>query len=173
MLELLREGARPTVAQIAERAGLSERTVYHHFTERDRLLEVAAELQVGRVLAMVHPIPLQLPLADRVETYVQSRATVLEYITPVRRAAMLVEAEAPRLRELRDETLAAARRQAAATFAPELGRFEPELRDRRIAAIDTASTWVTWDYLRATIGLSVSDASEVVSDTVLALLRAD
>ena len=171
MLELLREGSRPTVAQIAERAGLSERTVYHHFTERDRVLEVAAELQVGRVLAMVQPIPTNLPLDQRIQRFVESRATVLEDITPVRRAAMLVEAEAPRLRELRDDTLAAARLQAEATFAPELSRLDDEVRLRRIAAIDTASTWVTWEHLRASIGLSVDATSQVVRDTVTALLR--
>jgi hypothetical protein len=96
---------------------------------------------------------------------------VLEDITPVRRAAILVEADAPRLRELRDDTLAAARRQAEATFAPELDRFDGDVRQRRLAALDTASTWVTWEHLRTTIGLSVSSASEVVSDTVHAVLR--
>jgi AcrR family transcriptional regulator len=159
------------VAQIAERAELSERTVYHHFAERDRVLEVAAELQVGRVLSMVQTIPTELPLDERVRRFVKSRATVLEDITPVRRAAILVEADAPRLRELRDDTLAAARRQAEATFAPELDRFDGDVRQRRLAALDTASTWVTWEHLRTTIGLSVSSASEVVSDTVHAVLR--
>ena len=171
MLELLREGSRPTVAQVAERAGLSERTVYHHFAERDRVLEVAAELQVGRVLSMVQAIPTDLPLDERIRRFVSARATVLEDITPVRRAAMLVEADAPRLRELRDQTLAAARRLTEATFAPELDGLDDDVRLRRIAAIDTAATWVTWEHLRTSIGLSVEEASEVVRDTVSAVLR--
>jgi AcrR family transcriptional regulator len=171
MLELLREGARPTVAQIAERAGLSERTVYHHFTERDRVLEVAAEIQVGRVLTMVEPIPTDLPVDERIRRFVEGRARLLEDISPVRRAAMLVEADAPRLRELRDDTLAAARRHVESTFAPELARFADGARERRVAALDTASTWVTWEHLRSTIGLPVEAASQVVSDTLHAVLR--
>jgi AcrR family transcriptional regulator len=170
MLELLRQGSHPTVRDIAEQAGLSERSVYHHFTERDRVLEVAAELQVERVLSLVRPVPVDLPLGDRIGQFVHGRARVLEDITPVRRAAMLVEGSAPRLRELRDGVLDAARRQVEATFAAELDAFAPPVRRRRVAALDAATTWVTWEHLRTSSGLSVADAEAVVCEAIRALL---
>jgi AcrR family transcriptional regulator len=171
MLELLREGVQPSVADLADRAGLSERTVFHHFAERDRVLEVAAELQVARVLSMVRPVPADLPLDARIRRFARGRVRVLEDITPVRRAAVLVEAGAPRLRELRDEVLAAARREVGVTFAPELAALAPALRPRRLAALDAATTWATWEHLRTSAGLTVPQAEAVLRDSVAALLR--
>jgi AcrR family transcriptional regulator len=172
MLELLREGVQPTVAEVAARAGLSERTVFHHFAERDRVLELAAELQVARVLSMVRPVAADLPLDVRIRRFVRGRAKVLEDITPVRRAAILVEAGAPRLRELRDEVLAAARRELEVTFGAELAAMPPARRRRRLAALDAATTWATWEHLRTTAGLSVSQAEAVLRDAIAALLAA-
>src|SRR4051812_13114522 len=92
LLELLEEGdLRPTGDLIAGRAGVSERSIFQHFPERDQLLAAVGERQRERVLAIVERIPPELPLDERIDRLVDQRARVWEYIAPVRRAALLNE----------------------------------------------------------------------------------
>ena len=92
MLALISEGdLRPTAPRIAERAGVSLRSVFHHFDDLETLFEAAARLQMERVLGLVRPIDAALPLAERLDEIIAQRARVYESVTPVRRAAMLSE----------------------------------------------------------------------------------
>jgi hypothetical protein len=47
----------------------------------------------------------------------------------------------------------------------------PAERRRRLAALDAATTWATWEHLRTSAGLSVAQAEAVLRDSVAALLR--
>src|SRR3954447_22415865 len=92
LLELLEEGdLRPTGDLIAARAGVSERSIFQHFPERDQLLAAVADRQRERVLAIVERVPTDLPLEERIERFVDRRARLWEMIAPVRRAALLNE----------------------------------------------------------------------------------
>jgi AcrR family transcriptional regulator len=50
---------------IAARAGVSERTIFQHFPDREALLVVVAERQTERVIAMLKPIASDGPLEER------------------------------------------------------------------------------------------------------------
>jgi len=51
--ELLAIDPGASLEQVAERAGVSRATVYHHFASRDRLLDALTERSVGEVAAAV------------------------------------------------------------------------------------------------------------------------
>ena len=58
LLELLDEGdVRPTAERIAERAGVSERSVFQHFADREALFQAVAARQYERVVPTLEPIP--------------------------------------------------------------------------------------------------------------------
>ena len=72
LLGLLDEGQMtPTAAAIAARAGVSERSVFQHFPDREALLEAVAREQYDRVVPTLRPIDSSLPLSERIEQFAQ------------------------------------------------------------------------------------------------------
>src|SRR5581483_6969317 len=96
MLALMQDGVlRPTAPLVAARAGVSLRSVFHHFRDMEALYVIAAEIQTERVMAMLDPVDAALPLADRIVRFVAVRSAILEALTPVRRAVLLDEPFSP------------------------------------------------------------------------------
>src|SRR3954463_12989975 len=94
LLVLLDEGhLTPTAAEIAARAGVSERSVFQHFPDREALFEAVARQQYERVMPTLHPIDTSLPLDERIEQFTEQRARLYEMVGGVRRAALLIEHE--------------------------------------------------------------------------------
>ena len=121
-LELLREGhLRPTASQVADRAGISERLIYHHFTDLEELFQVVAARQVAAVQERNPPVLTSGPLDARVRALVDARADMNEWITPVRRASVVREPFSESLAANRAVLNAGSRRQVGEVFAPELG----------------------------------------------------
>src|SRR3954469_24135754 len=97
MLALLDEGdLRPTAERIAARAGVAERTLFQHFPDRESLFQGAALAQAERIAPMIEPPPPpEAPLEERLDAFVAQRARLLERVTAVRRAALLLEPSSP------------------------------------------------------------------------------
>jgi AcrR family transcriptional regulator len=170
MLELLDAGdLKPTAERIAARAGVSERTLFQHFPDREALFQGAALAQAARIAPLIEPLPpAEAPVDERVRAFVAQRARVLERVTPVRRAALQLEPTS----ETVAGWLAAVRQGAAAevatVFAPELeGRTH---RDELLASLVAAAAWPTWESLRAHQGLSPERAEAALRRTLSALL---
>lgn len=170
MLALIEEGElQPTAARVAERAGISERLIYHHFDDLEALLAAVAERQSERVIKRVRPIDAARPLPDRIHELVEQRAALFEWITPFRRAAMLHEPFSPALRERRDQVLAHNRRQLTEVFRPELRALPVGARRELLAALDATTSWAWWDAVRGA-GLSAAAARRAMHRTIAALL---
>jgi TetR/AcrR family transcriptional regulator of autoinduction and epiphytic fitness len=171
LLGLLGEGdLRPTAARIAERAGVSLRIVFHHFDDLEAIYSELADRQAERVKPLTVPISVALLLTRRIEEFSAQRGRLLETLSPVRRAAVLMEpfrpALAKRLKHARDLTRAA----AIAAFAPELSKLDANEKRATIAALDVATSWVAWEQIRRHQGLSETEARGVMATTVRALL---
>ena len=171
LLDLLGEGdLRPTAARIAERAGVSLRIVFHHFDDLEAIYSELADRQAERVKPLTVPIPVALPFARRVEKFAAQRGRLLETLSPVRRAAVLMEpfrpALAKRLKHARDLMRAA----AIAAFAPELSKLAADEKRATTAALDVMTSWVAWEQMRRHQGLSETDARSVMAVTIRALL---
>jgi AcrR family transcriptional regulator len=170
-LSLIEEGdLRPSANRIAERAGVSLRTVFHHFDDMETLFERVAERQLRR-FAPATPPPATGPLDARIDAFIAVRTGMLEAVTPVRRVAVLNEPFAPvlaaRLQWSRDLALT----EVARVFRAELrGRTRAD-RSETIAALAAATDWTVWEALRAHQGLSVAMATRVMRRTIAALLE--
>jgi TetR/AcrR family transcriptional regulator of autoinduction and epiphytic fitness len=171
LLDLLGEGdLRPTAARIAERAGVSLRIVFHHFDDLEAIYSELADRQAERVKPLTTPIVVALPLARRIDQFVAQRGRLLETLSPVRRAAILMEpfrpALARRLKHARDLTRSA----TIAAFAPELSKLAADQKRATIAALDVVTSWVAWEQLRRHQGLSETEARGVMATAIRALL---
>lgn len=172
-LELIEEGhLRPTARLVSERAGVSLRSVFQHFEDMESLLAAAADRQVER-FGHIEPIPPHTPLSERLDRFVEGRARLLESITPVRRAAVLLEPFsreiATRLEWARD----LARNELAAVFHEEIQSHTPDDRAQLLAAVDTAASWYVWETLRRYNALSPEEARRAMRRTLAALLKED
>lgn len=165
MLDLVDEGhIRPSAALIAQRAGVSLRSVYQHFDDLETLFEVAAERHQQRYAHLEPLPPLPTDVGGRIQAYVAHQARRLEAVTPMARAAALQAPFSPGVAS----RLAAARRRhretLARVFAPALAQAEQP--DRLLSAAEVATGWSAWESLRTTIGLSAADATCVVELTL-------
>ena len=88
VIALLEEGGSiPTARQVAERAGVSLRLVFHHFDDMEAVFEEAAMLQGLRHWRLITDADPSLPLHKRIVHITTQRRRLFEAITPVRRAA--------------------------------------------------------------------------------------
>jgi AcrR family transcriptional regulator len=170
-LNLIEEGdLRPGAARIAERAGVSVRSVFHHFEDLETLYATAAERQLRRVADLAPP-PVDGSLSERITGFVDARSHMLEAIGPVRRAAVLNEPFSPALATRLQWARARARDEVARSFDAELSLRKAADRRELLAAMTAASEWSTWEALRAHQGLSVAQARGAMKRTIAALLR--
>ncbi|RKN39620.1 TetR/AcrR family transcriptional regulator [Micromonospora endolithica] len=169
-LTLISEGdLRPTGERIAERAGVSLRTLWTNFKDMETLFE-ASGVEVLRQQDAAHrPISPALPLARRVDAYCRQRARLLQLIAPSARAAQMREPVSEQLRRNRLKHIARVRDEVEVLFAAELERAGAGRR-QLLDAIVSVSTWQTWSMLRDGLGLGVDPARAVMARTVGALL---
>jgi AcrR family transcriptional regulator len=158
-IALVEEGdLRPTAPRVAERAGVSVRSVFQHFEDLERLHAAVAERLLERVAVLVVPVPADLPLGERLDRLVRQRCTLLEAVTPIRRAAGVHGPFSEEITARLRAGQAFLRSEVASTFAPELAAGDAD----RLDALDAALSWATWDGLRSGLGRSPVDAARVV-----------
>jgi TetR/AcrR family transcriptional regulator of autoinduction and epiphytic fitness len=171
LLSLLDEGQlTPTAAAIAARAGVSERSVFQHFPDRETLLEAVAREQYDRVVPTLRPVDSTLPLPERIEQFTAQRARLYERIGGVRRAGLLVEHESSSVAGW----LATARQAKASdverVFRRELDAIKADQQDAVRAALITLCSWSAWDSWRTHQRLSVARAKAALAAGIAGLL---
>lgn len=161
---------RPTVPRIAERAGVSLRTVWQQFTDREALLVEAVRRDREILRSLVTRIDPDQPLAARVEAFAAQRARVLEEMTPTWRAARIHQPFSDQLMADRRRRTAGGKAELEHIFAPELAQLPGQQRDQLVDALHAISIWAFWETLRTDLGLSPLRARELLSRTFSALL---
>ena len=126
--------------------------------------------QAERVSQIVEHLPDDGPFDARLDAFVDQRARVLEFITPVRRSALLNEPFSPGSQAALQAFRAFKRAEAERVFALELAQCPEAERVEAIRALGAATDWSTWEALRAHQGLSPDEASAVMRRTIVALL---
>ncbi|HEX4491591.1 MAG TPA: TetR/AcrR family transcriptional regulator [Acidimicrobiia bacterium] len=173
LLGLIAEGdLRPTAGRIAERAGISLRSVYVHFEDLDDLFLAAAREQRTRVGALVRPLSTDGPFEDRLVAFSNQRTAVLDAIAPVAKATALQEPWSPALANATRYARRQGRVELERVFAIELDALGPETRARTLDACDALTSSESWEFLRVRRNLGLAAATATVTDTLRALLRA-
>ena len=170
ILGLLYEGNRqPGAADIAERAGVSLRTLWTNFKDMETLFEASGEELLRQQDSAYRPISPELPLARRIDAYCRQRARLLQLIAPSARAAQMREPVSAQLHRNRLKHIARVRDEVEQLFAAELARAGAG-REQIVNAVVATSMWPTWATLRDGLGLGVDQARAVLTRTVSALL---
>lgn len=166
LMDLIGAGdVAPTAQRIADRAGVSVRSVYQHFTDVEGLYADASARTFDWVMTMSRDIDPAWDRERRIEEYVASRSAVLEALTPFNRASRLIEPQSEAIRRNRQVMQRQSRERLALAFAPELGRLEGSARANLLNILDLLASWPAWDHLRST-GLSVRTARQVLRSAI-------
>ena len=172
LLGLISEGdVRPTAGRIAERAGISLRSVYVHFDDLDDLFLAAADEQRGRVLALTRKLPDTGPFETRLAAFVEQRSRVLEAIAAVAKAAALQEPFSPAIAATTKAAREFGRAELETVFAIELANLDPAVRGHALDACDTLTAADTWDFLRVRRNLDPPAAGATLATSLRLLLR--
>ncbi|MBC9715022.1 TetR/AcrR family transcriptional regulator [Streptomyces sp. TRM66268-LWL] len=173
LLDLVAEGERePTRKAIAERAGVSERTVFVHFADREALYVTAAEQQAERWRALAAHVPSEWPVQRKVRALLDQRGAMYEVMSPIRKVGLQLEPESPGLRRVMAEGDDWFRTDLARVFAPELAQTSAARRPGGLLdALEVASSWAAWDHLRTRRGLAPAAARSALTRTLRALLE--
>lgn len=170
LLSLFHEGVyTPSSDEIAERAGLSPRSLFRYFDDIDDLHRAATRRQLRRASALVDvPVEPDAPTDLKVQAVVRSRARLFEEIAPAARATRACAHRHPVLaKELRDGR-SFLRRQLRDLFAPELAASGAPM----FPALDVLCSFESYELLRFSQGLSRARASAALIASLTALLEA-
>lgn len=171
LFALLDEGMpAPTVHEIADRAGVSSRTIFQHFHDRELLFAELSARQAERVRPMMRRVPADGPLEERVDAIVEQRRRVYELISPMRRSAVLTAPFSDTTERALADFRAYKRRDLARVFAAEIEARPAKQRACLAAALGAAGSWSHWEALRTEQGLSEKQAAGALRRTLLALL---
>lgn len=169
-LSLLEESdTPPTSRDIAERAGVSLRLIFHHFEDLDALHDIVGTLYADRFRPLALHVSEDLPLATRIERTVKARVKLYESIGNLGRNVTVLAPSNPAMAARLAATQEMMVRSLEATFAPEL-RFAGAGRRELLAALDVATSWPTWDRMRTVNHLSVASARRAMSHLLHAAL---
>lgn len=166
MIDIIMAGKmEPSAAEIADRAGVSARTVFRHFEEMDSLYREITE----RMEAQVMPI-IQQPFTgddwrDQLDQLLERRAAIYEQIMPLKIAAGI--------RRFGSDYLMANYQRFLVLERTGLENILPDqLRVNAgcLSAIEMCAGFQTWRRLRQDQALSAEQAAAVIRLTVSKLL---
>lgn len=161
---------RPTAERVADRAGVSVRTVWQHFEDLEALITEAGERDLERAQSFVADIDVDLPVAERIAQLLDQRVAMYEAMSPSWRAARLHAPFSATIRRNRDELMAIGRRQVEDVFAPELRAARD--RETKLDALEIACAWAAWESLRDDAHLEVDRAKAALTAWLAALCAA-
>lgn len=160
-LALVREGnPRPSVAEVAERSGVSHRSVFRYFADKDELARTAIERQVAFAMPLVSlTVAPDAPLAERIEKFVERRLELFEAIGPVARLSRSLAASQPVIDAELTATRKFFRSQVRHLFRPELEACSPAERAQLLVALDVLTSFEVSDLLRRDHEFSVAETA--------------
>ena len=146
LLSLYEAGeVEPPMARVAELAGVSERSVFRYFEDKEDLIGAAIALQLGRVGHLFDGPSVAGSFEQRLEAILDHRLRLFDAIVGVMRASEFLEHRSPIIRSAIDTRRSILRGQAVDQFGPELDRLDdPQLATQ---AIDVALSLETISYL--------------------------
>lgn len=152
---------RAPLAQVAERAGVSERTVLRHFGSRDGLVAEAIREAAARVEAERFAVPegdVGAAVANLVAHYESEGDRVMRLLAE--------EGTDERIDAILAEGRAMHRRWVEQKLAPLLGPLDGRARRRRIAQLVAACDVYTWKLLRRDSRLGRAECERAIAETI-------
>jgi AcrR family transcriptional regulator len=172
ILDLFDEGVLDfDAALVAERAGVSQRSVYRYFQDRQALVLEGVARHGERVSELLDlPLDSTGALDDRIRAFVAYRLDLYRRVEGVVLVARHHGARLPAVADTLEARRAMARTQLSEVFGRELATLRGGRRSELLAALDAATDFDTWRLLRDAHELGSPAIERVMSDLLHRLL---
>jgi len=163
----------PSSDEIAERAGLSPRSLFRYFEDLDDLVRVAISRQHERLLPTSGlDVSSAGPIADRVSRLVAQRVRLFERIGSVGIVSRVRAPFQPLIASELAISRSFLRRQLEQLFAPELAQRGAAGAASAIATIDVLTSFESLHLMRDDQQLSTSQIEAALTDSITRILEA-
>lgn len=168
-VDLLREGVlKPTAALIADRAGVSRRTLWSNFRDMESLLNSTVDYWFHLDDELRTEIDPSAPLDERIVNFCAERERRLVNIAPAARAAVLGEPDYAALRKSRTGHINRVRADLGRVFAAELDEAPED--EVLLDALTAAVSWNAWSLMYDDHGYPAERCRRIMELAVRALL---
>ena len=152
LVELTVEGTdAPSIDDIADRAGVSYRSVYRYFKDRSEMMDAATDRALAWIQPLLMsasgPVALSDPLDHRIDSIVDARVELYVQIADMIRSAMIQSFSNRRINDVFLNSRQVSRRQIDERFTAELQVFSERERELRITSIDQVLSFQAIDYV--------------------------
>ena len=171
-LDLISEGnERPSVAEVSERSGVSHRSVFRYFADRDDLARSSIERHLDRIKPLLWiPFEEYEPLEQRIDRVIRSRLKLFANIAGVARLQRKLAISNDVVRELLTRNRALARMQLRWLFSPELDQMDSDRAIETLYVIDVICSFEAADLFTNDMRLNDDEVVRVARRALLVLL---
>lgn len=172
VLELYDEGVvEPTITDVVERCGLSDRSVFRYFNDLDELARAAIERGHDRYapLGRIHEFG-KGPLQTRVDNLLEQRLSMFETLSGPSRAIRHNLHRSELLRSDLIRTRLLLRAQIQRQFEPELSAMDKDRANQVVAALDVLLSFESYELLRNDQSLTRPRAEAALRSAVIAIV---
>jgi AcrR family transcriptional regulator len=161
----------PSVEEVAQRSGVSLRSVYRYFEDADELLRAAVARRVT-LLADLFVLPEVGigPIDERIARYVDHRLALYARLAPSVRAALLRAPHTPLIAEQIERRRRELLAQTEEHFAPELNRLGAAAGAATLACVDALCQFESVEHLRVRRRMSKARTRAALVQGLTALL---
>lgn len=156
VLELFEEGnLNPGVHEVADRSGVSLRSVYRYFEDLDELITAAIDRHLERTRPLFDIDRIgEGPLSERIHRFTERRLRLFDAMRVIYRASRVRAASDPQVQSGLMDTYRWLGEQTQRMFAPELQRIDDlQARTDTRHAIDVLTQFDSLEHLRHRCGL--------------------
>jgi AcrR family transcriptional regulator len=165
VLAAVAAGEDPTPERIAERAGVSERTIFRLFGALPGLWDAVRTRMAADLTRLLRAGPFEGELQQRARELVRRRVAIFDVIAPYRTFADAREVLYPPIRQGRAALDRLLRTQMSEALAPELATGAAPVAP----AIDSLLSYESWNYLRTQRSLGPRQVATLLETSVLRL----
>jgi AcrR family transcriptional regulator len=170
-IELIDGGnPNPRARQVAAHAGVSDRLVFHHFTDLDQLFALAVERKASQFSALTDVIPAHGPVDLRIRVIARQRRRLFEAVGPVLRASYARLPATAALTRVLVHQRRLLRHQLEVILRPEITARAAQAPEA-LETLHVITGWQCWSALRFESGHSAVRAEEITVFTLDRVLR--
>ena len=175
VIELFAQGnLTPGVHEVAERSGVSLRSVYRYFDDVDDLIAAAIDRGIEAAAHLFEATEgADAPVTDRIRAFCERRVALFTEVRTVYRAGVIRSADQPRLRARVQSSREELGLQTAKTFGPDLADRSAHERDIICDMLDALSQFDTLERLMGERGRDRADTVEFLCEAFTRILCGD
>jgi AcrR family transcriptional regulator len=155
----------PSIDDVAERAGVSARSVYRYFADRDDLLQSAMWHAIARVLPTMQLDHVGVgSFEERCTRFVEHRIEMYIALAPITRAAKRAAQSEPEIAEQFETGRFVLRQQFLDQFSPEFEGLNPAERTRIAIVAELPFQFESFEFLWASCNQCTDDMRAMLVD---------